>query len=245
MSGAWASYTLLLRWQYLRSRTFLLMIVVIQILLGVGIIYGFALLVPSIDKQTATFFATGAPTLALIMMGLTVVPQEVSQSKLSGRHDFVATLPIPRLTPLVAEVTWWLLVQLPGTVVTLFVASVRFDVDLTIGWAAVPAIALVALTGASVGYALASAMRPEVASNVASFVSIGVLLFSPINFPADRLPDLLRAVHRVLPVEYMADLIRGSLTGGYDTSAATAFAVVAAWCVAGLLVSFRVAIRQR
>jgi ABC-2 type transport system permease protein len=242
----WVNYTLLLRWQYLRSRTFLPMIVTIQVALGLGIVYGFALLVPDIDTESATFFATGAPTLGLIMLGLTVVPQEVSQSKLSGRHDFIATLPIPRLAPLASEVTWWLLVQLPGTAITLFVASIRFDVDLRLGWTVVPAIALVALTGASVGYALASSLRPEVASQLASFVSIGVLLFSPINFPADRLPGALRAIHRVLPVEYMADVVRGSLTGRYTTSSAgLAFAVVGAWCAAGLLLSFRVAVRQR
>ena len=246
MRSWWGSYALLLRWQYLRSRTFLPMIVLIQIALGLGIVYGFALLVPNIDTESATFFATGAATLGLIILGLTVVPQEVSQAKLSGRHDFVATLPIPRLCALVADVTWWLLVQLPGTAVTLFVASIRFDVDLRLGWTVIPAIALVALTGASVGYALASALRPELANQLSSFISIGVLLFSPINFPADRLPGAVRAIHRVLPVEYMADVVRGSLTGRYTTSSAgVAFAIVAAWCAAGLLLSFRVAVRQR
>ena len=246
MRRSWASYTLLLRWQYLRSRTFLPMIVLMQIALGLGIVYGFALLVPDIDTESATFFATGAPTLGLIILGLTVVPQEVSQAKLSGRHDFIATLPIARLTPLAAEVTWWLLVQLPGTAVTLLVASMRFDVDLRLGWTVVPAVVLVALTGASVGYALASLLRPEMANQLTNFLSIGVLLFSPINFPAERLPGALRDIHRFLPVEYMADVVRGSLTGRYTTSSATlAFAVVGMWCTAGLLVSFRVAVRQR
>jgi ABC-2 type transport system permease protein len=239
------SYRLLLKWQYLRSRSFLPMIIVIQVLLGVGIVYGFALLVPNIDHASAVYFATGAPTLGLIILGLTMVPQEVSQAKLTGRYDYIATLPVARLAPLAADVTWWVLVQLPGTAITLLVASMRFDIHLRLGIAVIPGIALVALTGASVGYALASVLRPEVAQQVTSFVSIGVLLFSPINFPASRLPDVLRAIHRVLPVEYMADVVRGSLTGIYATSATTAFAVVGAWCALGLLLSYRVAIRQR
>jgi ABC-2 type transport system permease protein len=125
------------------------------------------------------------------------------------------------------------------------VASLRFDLHLQVGFSVVPAILLVALTGASVGYALASLVKPQVAQQITNFLSIGVLLFSPINFPASRLPSVLRAVHRLLPVQYMADVVRGSLTGDYTVSAAMAFAVVAAWCAGGLLLSFRVAVRRR
>jgi ABC-2 type transport system permease protein len=245
MQRSFDSYRLLLKWQYLRSRSILPMLVVIQVMLGVGIVYGFALLLPHIDRTSALYFATGAPTLGLIILGLTVVPQEVSQAKLTGRHEYIATLPVPRLAALAAEVSWWLLVQLPGTVLTLAVAVMRFHIHLRPAWTVVPAIALVALTGASVGFALASVLKPQIAQQVTSFISIGVLLFSPINFPADRLPPVLRAIHRVLPVQYMADVMRGSLTGRYAASAGLAFAVVAGWCAVGLLVSYRVAVRRR
>jgi ABC-2 type transport system permease protein len=240
------SYRLLLKWQYYRFRRELLMLVTIQVLLGLGIVYGFALLLPDIDPQSAVYLATGSATLGLMVLGLTVVPQETSHAKLSGRHEYVGTLPVPRLAMPAAEVSWWLLVQLPGTVITLVVASLRFDIDFQLSWTVIPAIALVALTGASVGYALAAALRPEVANQIASFVTIGVLLFSPINYPADRLPGVLRNVHRFLPVEYMADVVRGSLTGNYATSSAgLAFAIVAAWCTVGMLISYRVAVRRR
>lgn len=240
------SYSLLVKWQYYRFRRELPMLIGIQVLLGLGIVYGFALLLPDIDAKSAVFFATGAATLGLMILGLTVVPQEVSQAKLTGRHEYVSTLPVPRLAMLAAEVTWWLLVQLPGTAITLLVASLRFDITFHLSWTVVPAIALVALTGASVGYALAALLRPEVANQISAFISIGVLLFSPINFPASRLPGVLRAVHRFLPIQYMADVVRGSLTGHYETtSAALAFAIVAAWCTVGLFVSYRVAVHRR
>jgi ABC-2 type transport system permease protein len=179
------------------------------------------------------------------VLGLTVVPGEVSQSKLTGRHDYIACFPVPRLTALAASVSFWLVVQLPGIFATLLVAWVRFDVTLHLSVAVVPAIILVSLTGAAVGYALASVLEPRFAQQVTSFLSIAILLFSPVSYPASRLPGALRAIHRVLPIEYMADVMRGSLTGRYDTSAATALTVVAAWCAAGLLVSYRVAVRRR
>jgi ABC-2 type transport system permease protein len=238
------SWRLLLRWQYLRFRPWLPMMMTIQVLLAVGVIYGLALLVPDIDRGTALYLATGAPTLSLLILGLNVVPQEVSMSRVNGRHDYWRALPVPRLAPLAAEVTFWLLIQLPGIAVALLVASIRFDVGLHLGWAVVPAILLVALTGASVGYGLAASLPPQVTGQITSFLSILVLLFSPINFPAERLPGFLQVLHRALPIQYMADVMRGSLTGRYDDPALLAFVVVACWCTAGLAASYRAAVRR-
>jgi ABC-2 type transport system permease protein len=238
------SWALLMRWQYLRSRSFLPVMVTIQVLLAVGVIYGLALLLPDIDRSTALYLSTGAPTLSLLVLGLNVVPQEVTQARLTGRHEYFRALPVPRLAPLAAEVTFWLLVQLPGTVLALVVASLRFDVGLQVGWGVVPAILLVALAGAAVGYAMAVSLPPQVTGLATSFLSVLILLFSPLNFPADRLPDVLQVLHRALPIQYMADVVRGSLTGHYDDPAVLAFGVVAAWCAAGLAVSYRAAVRR-
>jgi ABC-2 type transport system permease protein len=235
---------LLLRWQYLRFRSWLPMMVSIQVLLAVGVIYGLALLVPDIDRRTALYLATGAPTLSLLILGLNVVPQEVGQARLTGRHDYWRALPVPRLAPLAAEVTFWLLLQLPGTALALVVAAIRFDVSFHIGWTVVPAIVLVALTGAAVGYGLASTLAPQVTGQVTAFLSIVILLFSPINFPADRMPGFLQVVHSVLPIQYMADVMRGSLTGRYDDPAVLAFVVVGGWCAIGLGASYRAAVRR-
>ena len=239
------AYGLLLWWQFLRFRNQLVLIVIIQVLLALGIVYGLAFLFDEIDPTAALFLATGAPTLTLLIMGLSVVPQEVSQAKVTGRLEYLSSLPVPRLATLAADVTFWLLAQLPGTVLALVVASIRFDFGLRVGAAVVPAFLLVALTAACVGYAMAMAMQPQVAQQLTSFISIGILLFSPINFPIERLPGALRAVHRVLPITYMADLVRWSLTGRFATQIALAFTVAAAWCVVALAGSYRIAVRRR
>lgn len=244
MTEALRSYRLLFTWQYLRMRKDLAMIIVIQLLLALGIVYGLAFLLPKIDKQSALFLATGAPTLTLLLMGLTIVPQELSRLKLSGAQAYLSTLPVPRLAPPAADVTFWLLAQLPGTILVLIVASLRFGFALRISPAIIPAILLVALSGASVGYALAMLLKPAVASQLSSFISIIILLFSPINFPIDRLPAALQAVHRVLPVKYMADLVRWGLTGQFVENVGLAFAVVGAWCALGIAMSWRVAVRR-
>lgn len=237
-------YGLLLWWQILRLRQQMVIIVVIQVVLALGIVYGLAFLIPNIDSRSALYLATGAPTLTLLILGLTVVPQEVSRSKQTGQAAYLATLPVPRLAPPAAEVSFWLLAQLPGTALALVVASLRFKFALDFSVLAIPAILLVAFAAASVGYALAMLLKPELASQLGSFIAIVILLYSPINFPADRLPNVLQIIHKVLPVEYMADLVRWSLTGIVDKGIGLVFAVVTAWCAAGLVASWRVAARR-
>ena len=83
MSSSLRAYGLLLWWQFLRFRSQLVLIIVVQVLLALGIVYGLAFLFPRIDPTTALFLATGAPTLTLLIMGLTVVPQEVTQAKVT------------------------------------------------------------------------------------------------------------------------------------------------------------------
>ena len=241
---AWRSYWLLVRWQLMRNRQLLVLLMTIQVALGVGVIYGFSFLVPHITPQVAVFFATGAPTLTLILMGLTVVAQETAQARISGRFTYVAALPVPRIAPMLADVTFWLLMQLPGTILTLVLAAVRFDVHFHIAALVVPAFALVSLTAAAVGYAIAVSLPPAATGQVSSFLSIALLLFSPINFPLDRLPVWLQDLHRGLPVTYMADVIRGGLTGSYGVDAGLAFGVLGAYCIAGLLLSARAAARR-
>src|SRR4051812_3160120 len=245
MRRFWRSYRLLLAWDFLRRRKILPMIVVIQIALSVGVVYGLAFLLPDVDAKSALYLSTGAPTLSMLVLGLTVVPQEVAQAKLTGRLDWFSTLPVPRLAPLASEITYWLVASWRGRVFALPLAARRFDFGLRVSPAVVPAILLVAATASAVGYAIATACPPPLTQQVSSFVGIGILLFSPVNFPAEQLPTALQDVHKVLPVEPMAEVVRWSLTGEYVAHPAPAFAVVTAWCVGALLLGARIATRRR
>ena len=238
-------YLLLLRWEFLRQRAQIPMIVVIQVLLALGVIYGMAFLIPDIDPRSALFLATGAPTLSLLILGIVVVTQEVARSKDTGRDEYLRALPIPALATLSATVTFWLLANLPGTALSLWVAKLRFDIQLDVTPLVVPVMALVAVTSAAIGYALAQSLAPQAAQQVTQLLTVVILLFSPINYPIERLPAFLQDAHLFLPITYMADLIRWSLTGDSARSIVAAFVILGVWCAAGLLISYRVATRRR
>lgn len=207
----WRSYLLLLRWAAIRQRYLLPLVLIIQIFLSVGIVIGFAFLLPTVDPATALYLATGAPTLGLITIGMVMAPQLVATAKTEGTFTYNQTLPVPRTAVLAADLTTWLVVGAPGLVLGLLVAVLRFDLTLRVSWLVVPAMLLVALTNTAVGFAIAYATPPSVTSLITQMIVFISLMFSPINFPADRLPQWLQAVHQVLPFQYMAEAVRDSL----------------------------------
>ncbi|MFI5931390.1 ABC transporter permease [Actinoplanes sp. NPDC051494] len=238
------SYLLLVRWTALRMRFLLPLFLIIQTFLAVGIVIGFAYLMPEVDPATALYLSTGAPTLGLITIGMVMAPQVVAEAKAQGTFAYNRTLPVPRTAVLAADLTTWLVTGLPGLVLGLVTAIIRFDLHLHVSWLVVPAMLLVALSATTIGFALAYALPPTVTNLVSQALIFVSLMFSPINFPADRLPGWLQAIHHVLPFEHMANAVRDALTSPPGGVPLLPFAVLAAWSIAGLVITLRVMTRR-
>ena len=103
---------------------------------------------------------------------------------------------------------------------------------------------LVTLTATSMGYAIACLLPQMIANLLTQVLVVFVLMFSPLNFPADRLPDWLAALHRVLPFQAMGEVVRGTLASGTFPLAGSAFALLGAWCVGSFLVTYRILARR-
>jgi ABC-2 type transport system permease protein len=226
------SYRLLVTWQARRMKMFLPLGIVVQALFAFGIVAGYPLLFPTIDRTTILYLATGGPAVSLITIGLVAVPQLVSQARTEGTLDYMRTLPVPRVIYLLADMTVWLAVVVPGVIFAVVVAAIRFGLDLEISPLVVPAVLLVVLTATSVGYALASLLPPMVANMASQVLVVFILMFSPLNFPADRLPGWLATVHSFLPIQAMGELMRGTLASNTFPLTAGAFLLLGGWCVA-------------
>jgi ABC-2 type transport system permease protein len=240
------SYGTLLRWQALRFKSVLPFVVIAQFFTGIGTVIGLGFMIPNLDKTAATFLVTGGPTLTLIALGLTLVPQFVSAGKAEGSLEYMWSLPIPRMAYLAADLTIWMFVTLPGVVIALLIGSIRYDFALQVSPLVIPVYLLIVLTATSVGYAIALlAPKPELVSLITNFIIFCLFLFSPINFPVERLPDWLGNVHSFLPVKYAADAVRATLVEGYTEGLGLAIAVLSVWCVIGLGINYIVSTRRR
>jgi ABC-2 type transport system permease protein len=245
MKRIWRSYLLMLKWQALSSRTFLPLSLVVQLMIAAGFIIGIGFFYPSMTAETAKFLTTGAPTITLLMIGLVMVPQMVAMQRSQGSFDYYWSLPVPRLIYVAADATIWVLVSLPGVVLSLVLGAVYFDFSLELSWLAIPAVLLISVTGVFMGYVIAhAAPKPELATLATQIIVFLIMLFSPVMYPPDQLPGWMAAIHKVFPVMYMAELSRGTLTD-LPVHLGRSFAVVGAWCALGLAVTTLLVRRRR
>lgn len=227
----WRGYVTTLRLDLVGLRTFLVLVVVIQLLMsaGMAVIYGFYL-GGDMPATAALYIVTGAPTLALIPVGMVFVPNTVFQKKLQGSYDFEWTLPVPRSATVMAAFSVFTATALPGAAVALAAAGWRYGLELSISVAIVPAILLVGLVSTSVGYGFAHAIaNPRVANLLVNLIVFFVLLFSPIAFPIDNFPAWFAGVHHFLPFHSMAQVVRAGLTDGIVADVMTSYLTLGVW----------------
>ncbi len=238
------SYWLLLEWQALRRKQFLPFMVIVQLLFGLGIVLGYPLLFPQIDRMTILFIATGAPAIALVTIGLVGVPQMVAEQKTEGSLAYMRSLPVPRLAYLLADLTIWLCVVVPGVVLGVAVGAWRFDLHLVVSPLVIPGMLLVGLTATCVGYALASLLPQMLTMIITQALVVLVFMFSPLTFPPERLPDWMESIHRVLPIQAMGEVIRGTLASNVFPLQMSSFVTLAAWCAIGFVVTYAAMARR-
>jgi ABC-2 type transport system permease protein len=241
-----ASYAAMLRFDLAAQRNWLPMFALMQILFGAGmaIIYGFY--IGHLSSGAALFIVSGSPALAVLTAGLIGVVMMVNERQQAGTWDFIWSLPAPRSAALASTFTVFTLLAVPGIVVTLALAAWRYGVTLTVTPSAVPALLLSSLTATSVGFAMAQLIAMPVVTNaIVNALIFVVLIFSPVQFPISRLPLWLAEVHRVLPIYYLGQVLRASVTHGLVANLALSYAVLAAWTAAAWAGTAWVVARRR
>jgi ABC-2 type transport system permease protein len=242
----WSSYRIMLRWELASLRRFLPLIVVIQILAGMGFVLGFGLFFPRHVAPAATLYlATGVPVINLYLLGLVFGPQVVAQQKVAQTYDYLQSLSTPRAISALAWYSVTLFAGIPGVIASLLVSTLRYHISFSVSPAIIPATLLVSFTSTMMGYGLAHAIpRPMVTQVLTQAMNFFALGFSPICFPPDRLPGWLATVNRGLPFEHMGDVMRSGLTPELVTDAWKSYAILVVWaCVSSALAVW--AVRRR
>ena len=240
------SYALMLLWELRSLRLVLPLTIAVQILVGAGLVIGFGLLVGEIPPVQALYLTTGITVISMITVGLVMVPQLIAGRKHAGTYDYLWSLPVPRTASVAANLTVTMLMALPGMALALLVGWWRCDIALDVSPLVIPAALLTLATAASIGFAMAHAIpNPMVTALVTNILMFVILLFSPINFPPERLPTWLAAVHAWLPLQHAANVVRAGLTDGLATQVGKSFAILGAWAVASWLLTAWVVGRRR
>lgn len=226
------------RWEIVGLRLLLPITVFVQILTGAGFVLGVGLFFESIPPRAALFVSTGVIVVTLATVGLVMGPQLIAAQKAEQTYDFIWSLPVPRSTAAAAWITTNAIIAVPGMLVALAVASWRYDLDLAVSPAIVPAAILTIYTATMVGYAIAHTVKQPVLITLISQIAIFSLTgFSPVNFPKEQLPAWLGTLNEGLPLMHMAGVMRAGLTEGIVTGLTRSYVVLALWAAAATAVT--------
>ncbi|WP_424184591.1 ABC transporter permease [Actinokineospora sp. G85] len=225
--------------QVRKQASYLVVFTLIMILIALGVSIGFSYLLPSPDKSSMLYLATGAPTMVLIFTALVTVPMQNAGARMQGYIDFVKSLPVSRKTFLIADVGIWAAITVPAIVMSVLIAHLIFEPGYAISWTIVPGFLLMVLSCFGIGYGYSFVMQAELAMALSQLIAFTALMFSPINFPIERLPGWLQTVHEVLPIYHMAEVMRASLAHTTFTASPWSYAILAVWSVLGFAGAIR------
>ncbi|MGH9320097.1 MAG: ABC transporter permease [Vicinamibacteria bacterium] len=226
------TYLLMVRWELLSLRQMVPIMIIVQLFMGAGTVIGMGFLFEDIGPEQVLYLSTGGPTIALLTVGLVMAPQLVARHKMQKTYDFMLSLPVPRSTLALAGLTVWMMLALPGMVLALLSAALWYQLDLQVSFLLFPTLLLTMVMATSVGFAIAHAIpHPSVTALVTQVLAFVILMYSPINFPAERLPVWLQKAHAFLPFEHAGILVRASLAEGHASQLACSFAVLVVWSV--------------
>jgi ABC-2 type transport system permease protein len=230
-------YRVMLRWELGSLRLLVPLIVAIQTLAGAGFAVGIGLY-RQMSPGEAMYLASGTAVITLILVGMILGPQLIAQQKTSGAYEFLWSLPLPRTAAAAAWATIAIVIGLPGMAAAVAVAAWRYHLAFHYGPSLAAAVLLTAATASLIGYALGHAIGNSLVTMVATqFLSFGIIGFSPVNLPADRLPAWLAHLHEWLPFGSMATVVRGSLAPDLVTGVGHAYLVLAFWMVGMIVVN--------
>jgi len=235
----------MVKWVFLSYRAWLSLNFAVQIGIAIGFIYGISFFYPAITPEIAKYLTTGAPTLILLIVGFVVGPQIIASARLEGTFDYIWSLPVGRMSHMSANATVMFGSTMPGIILAVVLGAIHFNFSLHISLLVIPAVILIGAGGTFVGYAIAFLVpKPMMVMVLTQIISFVVMLFSPVMFPIERLPGWLQSIHQVLPIRYMADLTRGTITD-LDVNLGLAFIVVGVWCIVGFIVTLIVINRRQ
>ena len=205
----------MLRFDAGRAREWAGMMAIVQVMMGAGMAITYGFLYPVITPMVALYIVTGRRTLALIPLGLVMVPIGVSQQKVEGTFDFIWSLPAPRTAQAASTFLLWTALSIPGMVVAVAISAWRYGVTLTVTPAIVPAVLLSRADG-DLGRVRDGARDPEPDHREPDHEHARVRGPAVLadRLPLSHLPTWLADVAQVLPFYAMAQIVRAALTTG-------------------------------
>lgn len=200
----------LVRWSLIRHKFFLPAFTLIQVILSFAMVYGFSLVTDVSDYQTSIYFSSGTITLLIIAVGCVLAPQIVSEAKHNGIFLYQRALPVARSLIIISDLIIWSLAAFPGIIMSCVAGVIRFKIHINVSVFNLAILLVILISMVLLGFAIAYLFPPNMVSLISQIIMIGTLLFSPVLYPADRLPKWAMLIYQVTPFVPISNIIRST-----------------------------------
>lgn len=185
------------------------------------------------SSPTAVHYVfAGSVTMALLFETQNKVASNFAFMKNVGAFDFYASFPLRRQALILSTMAAFMLLAIPGVLVTTVLGFAVLDIPLYISPLVIPCLIVGALPTAGLGAWLgARSSSPELASSMSLSSTLLLLAAGPVAVPPEYLPAAVRWLGHVNPAAYASDAIRQTMIGPVRPSLAGDLAVMAVFAV--------------
>lgn len=210
--------------------------IIISVLAPLFMITVLSLFATESGPEMLGYVLTGNMVLTLLMEGVNKVSGHFMFIRINGTLDYFASLPVYRVSVILATVAAFLLLSLPAVIVTLVIGALILGLSLSIHPLIVAVVPLISVSLSGLGALIGLLARnPAEAGSFGLLVSLFLFGFGPVLFPAERLPQIVVTLSLLSPATYAASALRQVVLGIPDRIPLAVDIAVLALITAGLL----------
>lgn len=181
--------------------------------LGMMLMISFA---AGVTEAAKINYLVGAVVFSLSLSGINGIGQEIAHDRLLGTLKWFITSPIHPISYVGGLLIPYLVAGFFNSTVILFIGKFIWNAELTLHPLLLVIFALCILSLLGVGVLIGSYSKtPAQAYGLTNIVSFITVFLSPVYYPMDALPPLLRPIAHILPTTYAAEVLRNMLKGAF------------------------------
>jgi ABC-2 type transport system permease protein len=223
-----------------RYFTFALPLLLLVVFCGV---FGSRMVGPH-DVKSSTYYAPGLAALAVVAASFVNLVISITVQRESGVLKRRRATPVPASVLVAGRTLTAMASSLAAVTMLLAVGDLVFGVHVSVE--RIPAIVATAMLGSAAFSALAYALSTQIhsadaAQPIVQAIAVPLYFISGVFVPVVNLPDSLRTVAAIFPVEHLADGLHHPFEPGVAGSGVvwSDLAVLALWAAGGLVLALR------
>ncbi|MGG4264560.1 ABC transporter permease [Peribacillus simplex] len=158
---------------------------------------------------------TGNMVFALIITGINLLAQDLSWQKHRGHFVFYASLPISKISFILANLIKGIITSIPSFIILALIGEVLYDLSWKFNWFIIPLVFLSILSIVGLGVLIGFwSPSPQVTNIVLPSLMMFLGFLTPVLIDSSQLPNILYWISLLFPTTYVAEAMRELLSAG-------------------------------